>query len=93
VFERVLKRMQEKIHTRQYVMTHHARKEMNEDGFTIYDVERGILTGEILGRQKDRVTAEWKYRIRGVAFNNGEVELRAKLSPTGRLVILTLYIP
>jgi hypothetical protein len=41
-------------------MTTHARKEMNDDGLTIYDVERGILSGEIFERQKDVETAEWK---------------------------------
>jgi len=93
VFERILKRMREKVRKRQYVMTLHAEEEMNEDGLTIYDVERGILTGEILERQKDRVTAEWKYRLRGETVDGGEVEVMAKLSPTGKLVIVTVYIP
>jgi hypothetical protein len=93
MFERILKRMREKIRTRQYVMTLHAEEEMNDDGLSIYDVERGILTGEIMERQKDRVTAEWKYRIRGGTVNGSEVEVVAKLSPTGKLVIITVYIP
>ena len=92
VFERILKRMQEKVRKRQYVMTLHAEEEMNDDGLTIYDVERGILTGEILERQKNRVTAEWKYRIRGETVEGDEVEVIAKLSPTGKLVIITVYI-
>lgn len=70
MFERVLRRLREKIRSRQYVMTHHARKEMNDDDLTIYDVERGILTGEISERQKDQVAAEWKYRIRGETLEN-----------------------
>ena len=93
MFERILKRMREKVRKRQYVMTLHAEEEMNDDGLTIYDVERGILTGEILERQKDRVTAEWKYRIRGETVDGGEVEVIAKLSPTGKLVIITVYVP
>ena len=32
MFERILKRMREKIRTRQYVMTLHAEEEMNDDG-------------------------------------------------------------
>ncbi len=60
MFDRVLKRMREKIRTRQYVMTVQAEEEMDEDGFTIFDVERGILTGEIVERQKDHDTGEWK---------------------------------
>jgi hypothetical protein len=54
MFERILNRMMEKIRTRQYVLTLHAEEEMNDDDLTIYDVERDILTGVILERQKDR---------------------------------------
>lgn len=93
MFERILKRMRGKIRNRQYVMTFHAEEEMNDGGLTIYDVERGILTGEILERQKDGVTAEWKYRIKGQAIAGGEVEVIVKLSPTGKLVIITVYVP
>jgi hypothetical protein len=93
VFEHILKRMREKVRNRQYVMTLHAEEEMNDDGLTIYDVERGILTGEILERQKDGVTAEWKYRIKGQTITGGAVEVIAKLSPTGKLVIITVYVP
>ena len=62
MFNRVLRRIQEKVRRRQYAMTYHARKEMQEDGFAIYDVERGILTGEILERQ--RVNAATRLRER-----------------------------
>ena len=93
MFERILRRMREKVRKCQYVMTLHAEEEMNDDYLTIYDVERGILTGEILERQKDRVTAEWKYCIRGETVDGGEVEVVAKLGPTGKLVIITVYVP
>lgn len=93
MFERILKRMREKIRERRYVMTLHAEEEMNDDDLTVYDVERCILTGEVLERQKDRVTAEWKYRIRGEAVDGSEVEVVAKLSPTSKLVIITVYVP
>lgn len=93
MFERILKRIREKVRKRQYVMTLHAEEEMNDDGLTIYDIESGILSGHILERQKDRTTGEWKYRIRGETVESGEVEVIAKLSPTGKLVIITVYIP
>lgn len=93
MFEQILGRMRERIRTRQYVMTLHAEEEMGEDNLTIYDVERGILTGQIWERQQDRVSAEWKYRIRGETFSGDEVEIIAKLSPTGKLVIITVYLP
>ncbi len=91
MFKHILKRMQKKVHTCQYVMTLHAEEEMNVDGLAIYDVECGILTGEILERQKDHLTSEWKYRIRGNTLDNDELEIIAKESLTGRLVIITLY--
>lgn len=93
MYRRIVQRMRSHIRRRQYIVTHHARQEMNEDGFTIYDVERGILTGEILERQRDRTTGEAKYRIRGESFTRSEVEILAKLSPTGKLVIITVYRP
>ncbi len=74
-------------------MTLHAEEEMEDDDFTIYDIEQGILTGEILECQKDRGTAESKYRIRGETTDGGEVELIVKLSPTGKVVIITVYVP
>jgi hypothetical protein len=92
MFERILNRMREKIRRREYVMTLHAEEEMNDEGLTIYDVERTILTGEILERQKDRVTAEWKYCIKGKTVDGGEVDVIGKMSPSGKLVIITLYI-
>lgn len=85
--------MREKIRQNEYVVTFHARKEMNDDDYSIFDVERGILNGDILERQKDRETAEWKYRIKGKTIANNDIELICKLSPTNKLVIITVYEP
>ena len=92
MFERILNRIREKIRNRQYVMTYHARKEMIDDELSIYDVEHGVLTGEILERQKDVETAECKYRVRGDTFKGDRVEIIVKLSPTGKLIIITVYL-
>ena len=93
MYDRFLTRMQGKIRTREYVVTLHARKEMNDDSFTIYDVERGILSGKILERQRDLETGEAKYRIRGQTVEESGIEIVAKLSPTGKLVVITVYAP
>jgi hypothetical protein len=92
VYERILKQMREKIRTRQYVMTLHAEEEMDEDGLTIFDVERGVLTGEIIERQKDHDTGEWKYLVQGQTVAGKSVVVVTKLSPTEKLVILTVYL-
>lgn len=77
--------------TRHYVMTLHAEEEMGDDALTIYDVESGLLTGEIIERQKDRHTGEWKYLVQGQTLAESDVIVVGKLSVTGRLVIITVY--
>ncbi len=88
---RVLKRMQETVRTRQYVMTLHAEEEMDDDSLSIFDVERAILTGKVIERQKDRTTGEWKYLVEGEIIDGDLVVVVGKLSTTGKLVIITVY--
>ncbi len=93
MFDRILKEMRDKIHRREYIMSIHAEEEMNDDCLTVFDVERCIFTGKIMERQKDKVTSEWKYCINGKSLSDSEVEVVTKLSPTGKLVIITVYVP
>ena len=51
MYDRILKRMQEKIRTRRFVMTLHAEEEMDDDELSIFDIDRCILTGKITERQ------------------------------------------
>lgn len=71
MFDRVLKRMREKVRTRQYIMTVHAEEEKDADGLSILDVEHCILTGEIVEHQKDKVTAENRMRSKGAGGKGG----------------------
>jgi hypothetical protein len=57
--------MREKVRTLDYVMTIHAEEEMEDEDISILDVEHVILTGEIIERQQDQETGEWKYLIAG----------------------------
>ncbi len=91
MFGRVLIRMRDRVRGRQYVMTLHAEEEMSDDRLTIYDVEHCILTGEIIERQKDVRTGEWKYLVRGQTLDGDAIVVVAKLSPTGKLVLITVY--
>ena len=75
MFDDILKQIREKIASHQYVMTTHAEEEMSEDGLAIYDIEQGILTGKILERQRDRVSGEAKYRLRGRTLDEEELKL------------------
>ncbi|MEK6672454.1 MAG: DUF4258 domain-containing protein [Nitrospirota bacterium] len=92
MFDQIVKIMRKKIRNREYIMSIHGNEEMDEDSLSIYDVEHCILTGKIFERQKDKVTAEWKYRLNGQSLGGGKVEVVAKLSPTGKLVIITMYV-
>ena len=91
MFERILNQLREKVRTRQYVMTIHANEEMDEDGLTIFDAESVVLSGKIIERQKDGVSGEWKYLVKGEALNSDSVITVTKISPTGKLVFVTVY--
>ena len=70
----------------------HAEEQMDDDELSVFDVERGILTGEIVERQQHRVTGEWKYLVEGETIAGAPVVVVAKLSVTGKLVIITVYL-
>lgn len=91
MYYRIMRRIQENVRTRQYVMTLHAEEEMVDDGLTIFDVEHTLLTGEIIERQKDHQTGEWKYLIKGKTFADNKMIVVNKLGPTDKLVIITVY--
>jgi hypothetical protein len=83
--------MCEKIRTRQYVMTLHAEEEMDEDGLTIFDVESIVLSGNIVERQKDPSIGEWKHLVKGETLSRNPAIVVTKISPTGKLVFVTVF--
>jgi hypothetical protein len=92
VFEAILQHIQGKIRTLDYVMTIHADEEMDDDGLSILDIEQVILTGQIVERQRDRNTDDWKYLISGQTDDSLNVIVVAKRSPTDTVVIITVYV-
>ena len=92
MYDRILKQMRERVRTRRYVMTLHAEEEMADDNLSVFDVERSILTGRIIEWQKDHATAEWKYLVKGETIAGNLAVVVAKLSVTGKLVIITVYL-
>ena len=91
MFDRILQRMREKVRALEYMMSVHAEEEMDDDDLSILDVEHAILTGEIIERQKDQETGEWKYLIAGTTLAGEPIIVVAKLTFTGKLIIITLY--
>jgi len=92
MYNRVLKRLRGKVRAGEFVMTLQAEEEMDADGLSIVDVENCILSGRILERQKEPRTGECKYRIRGQTRAGRETDIIAKFGPTGKLVIITVYL-
>ena len=92
MLERVMNRIRRLVLERRYVVTLHADDELNADGLTVYDLERVVLTGEIVEKQRDRNTAESKYRIRGQTIDGLSAEAVAKIAITDKVVFLTVYL-
>jgi hypothetical protein len=70
-----------------YYLTEHAYVEANEDGFDIYDVERGILTGRIRKRWK----REGKYEIVGPALDGRPIGVVCRITLSGKVRVITVY--
>ncbi len=83
MYERILKRMRDKVRTRQYIMTLHAVEEMDDDGLSVFDVEHIVLTGEIVERQNDDKTYDDKYLVAGYTLSGERAFVVSKISPTG----------
>jgi len=84
--------MRELVRMSRYVMTVHGHEEMEADQLTIFDVEHCILTGEIVERQKDRHTGEWKYLVKGKTLSGHDTVVVSRVGLTGKLVIITVYL-
>ena len=91
MFERILKRFRERVRAGRFVVTLHAVEELEDEGLSVLDVEHPILTGRIVRRQRDEEKAEWKYLVSGPSLSQDEIVVVAKLSPTDKLVIITVY--
>lgn len=92
MFDEILQRIQAKVQALDYVVTIHADEEMDADGLSIFDIEQAILTGQVVERQRDRHTREWKYLIKGRTHDSLDVVVVAKVSPTDTLVVITVYL-
>jgi hypothetical protein len=92
VFDRVLRRIRRLVRAGRYVMTIHGHEEMEADGLILSDVERIVLTGKIVERQKDQRTGEAKYIVEGRSMRDEKAAVVTKVGPGGRLVIITVYV-
>ena len=91
MFPQTLRRLRDCSRERRYVVTLHAEEEIDNDGLSIFDVERAILSGEITERQIDHETGEWKYLVRGQTIDGVDIVVVTKLGPTGKMIIITVF--
>ena len=89
---RLIDRLRAKIRAGQYVVPFHAANELDDDDIRILDVENILLTGEVLERQRDPQTREWKYVIEGATLAGEAACCVVKIGPTGEVVIITAWI-
>ncbi len=86
-----LGQIRECVRTNRYVVTMHAAEEMDDDSLTIFDVERLILAGEVVERQRDKDPHETKVLLRGPTLDGHNAFAVVRLGPTGKLVIVTVF--
>ena len=86
-----INRLRDLIRSLNYAISIHATEELDDDNFTILDLENIILTGAIVERQRDRQTREVKYIVRGNPLSSVLAEAVVKIAPDGNLFVITVY--
>ena len=70
-----------------YYLTEHADDEALDDGFDIYDVEHGILTGKI----RRTWPREVKYEVVGSALDGRPIGVVCSITKTRKVRVITVY--
>jgi hypothetical protein len=91
VFEGEMRRFRAAVREGRFELATHAFKELEPDGLTILDLERSVLTGRIVERQRDRTTGEKKYVIEGRAEDGLEVTVVVKWKSPSSMKFLTAF--
>jgi hypothetical protein len=71
-----------------YYLTEHADDEAMTDGFDIYDIENGILTGRI----RKTWPKEEKFEIIGTALDGRTLGAVCRLTKGGKIRVITVYL-
>jgi len=70
-----------------YYLTEHADDEAIADGFDIYDVEHGILSGKI----RRTWPREGKYEVVGSALDRRRIGIVCRITRTNKVRVITVY--
>jgi hypothetical protein len=87
-----ISKIRQLIRSLQYVVAVHAAEELEDDSLSILDLENIILTGQIVERQRDARSKEVKYVVRGSTLEGIAAEAILKVGPSGKLVLITVYL-
>lgn len=75
------------VHNGLYYLTEHADDEAIVDGFDIYDVEYGILSGKI----RRTWPKDGKYEIVGSSLDGRPMGIVCRITMTGKVRVITIY--
>jgi hypothetical protein len=70
-----------------YYLTEHADEEAQADGFDVYDVEQGLLTGRI----RRTWPREKKYEVVGKALDGRTIGIICRVTQGGKVREITVY--
>ncbi|MFQ5633480.1 MAG: DUF4258 domain-containing protein [bacterium] len=70
-----------------YYLTQHADDEAAAEGFDIYDVEQGILTGKV----RRTWPKESKYEVVGSALDRRKIGIICRITLGGKVRVITVY--
>ena len=82
-----IKQIQSLVRNGLYYLTEHADDEATADGFDIYDVEQGILTGKV----RRTWPKEGKYEVVGSALDRRRIGLVCRITQMGKVRVITVY--
>ena len=82
-----IKQIQSLVRNGLYYLTEHAIDEATADGFDIYDVEHGILTGKV----RRTWPKEGKYEVVGKALDGRAIGTVCRLTQSGKVRVITVY--
>jgi len=70
-----------------YYLTEHANDEAMQDGFDIYDIENGILTGKV----RKTWSKEGKLEVIGKSLDGRAIGMICRLTQGGKVRVITVY--
>ena len=82
-----VKQIQALVRTGLFYLTEHADTEATAEGFDIYDVEHGVLTGKI----RRIWPRENKYELVGSALDGRPIGIVCRVTRTVKVRVITIY--